>query len=390
MKASHFATDGADPSQGQVALEDDPLERLFSGEEGYGRYLDLHYVFDLYVNLKGVRKLNYLQYLDQFDKFSAIPKENKNSDYKKYLQALREYLESYFQRAKPLTNLHGIQRMVRDEFEEKWAKGEAPGWARDENEAQDALYCVACRKQYTKQTVYDAHLNSKKHLKAAENLMKSQQGENGVNGDGGELARRKATLEREQREKEIAALEALLVKYAEVLGEQIEATKANVERKQALTDRERNLEQARGEGDLEVEEFDPDQEDEDDRIYNPLKLPLGWDGKPIPYWLYKLHGLGVEYSCEICGNYVYRGRKAFDMHFQEARHVNGMRCLGIPNWRQFHDITSIDDAYALWEKLKSSGKTNDFQDELEEEYEDSEGNVFNKKTYEDLKRQGLL
>ena len=33
-----------------------------------------------------------------------------------------------------------------------------------------------------------------------------------------------------------------------------------------------------------------------------IGLPLGWDGKPIPYWLYKLHGLSVEYKCEICGN----------------------------------------------------------------------------------------
>lgn len=33
-------------------------------------------------------------------------------------------------------------------------------------------------------------------------------------------------------------------------------------------------------------------DDEDAQIYNPLKLPMGWDGKPIPYWLYKLHGLG--------------------------------------------------------------------------------------------------
>lgn len=33
-------------------------------------------------------------------------------------------------------------------------------------------------------------------------------------------------------------------------------------------------------------------EDEEQAIYNPLKLPMGWDGKPIPYWLYKLHGLG--------------------------------------------------------------------------------------------------
>lgn len=26
-----------------------------------------------------------------------------------------------------------------------------------------------------------------------------------------------------------------------------------------------------------------DDRDEEERIYNPLKLPLGWDGKPIPY-----------------------------------------------------------------------------------------------------------
>ena len=37
----------------------------------------------------------------------------------------------------------------------------------------------------------------------------------------------------------------------------------------------------------------PEEEDsdEDDYVYNPLKLPMGPDGKPIPYWLYKLHGL---------------------------------------------------------------------------------------------------
>lgn len=96
---------------------------------------------------------------------------------------------------------------------------------------------------------------------------------------------------------------------------------------------------------IDLAEQESDDEDED-RIYNPLKLPLGWDGKPIPYWLYKLHGLGVEYPCEICGNYVYMGRKAFDKHFQEWRHAHGMRCLGIPNTRHFHEITKIEDAYA--------------------------------------------
>ena len=55
-------------------------------------------------------------------------------------------------------------------------------------------------------------------------------------------------------------------------------------------------------------------------VYNPLKLPLGWDGKPIPYWLYKLHGLNVEFKCEICGNFSYWGRRAYERHFREQRH----------------------------------------------------------------------
>jgi len=65
--------------------------------------------------------------------------------------------------------------------------------------------------------------------------------------------------------------------------------------------------------------------DDESPIYNPKNLPLGWDGRPIPYWLYKLHGLGVEYKCEICGNTSYWGRKAFEDHFQGWRHSYGMR-----------------------------------------------------------------
>ena len=62
-----------------------------------------------------------------------------------------------------------------------------------------------------------------------------------------------------------------------------------------------------------------------------IGLPLGWDGKPIPYWLYKLHGLNVKYNCEICGDQKYQGSKAFTKHFQEWKHAAGMRALGIPN-----------------------------------------------------------
>jgi splicing factor 3A subunit 3 len=93
----------------------------------------------------------------------------------------------------------------------------------------------------------------------------------------------------------------------------------------------------------EISDKEPDQ-DEPEKIFNPLKLPIGWDGKPIPYWLYKLHGLGNEYTCEICGNFVYMGRKAFEKHFTEWRHTHGLKCLGIPNSKHFLEITMINDA----------------------------------------------
>lgn len=85
-------------------------------------------------------------------------------------------------------------------------------------------------------------------------------------------------------------------------------------------------------------------EEEERPYYNPKNLPIGFDGKPIPYWLYKYHGLNKEYKCEICGNYSYWGRRAFERHFSEWRHAYGMRCLRIPNTMHFREITQIDEA----------------------------------------------
>ena len=66
-----------------------------------------------------------------------------------------------------------------------------------------------------------------------------------------------------------------------------------------------------------------------------------------------------------------------------------MRCLGVPNTKHFHDITLIEDVLALYNKIKGTIQTE--QEVLaEEEFEDTEGNVLNRRTYEDLARQGLL
>ena len=42
------------------------------------------------------------------------------------------------------------------------------------------------------------------------------------------------------------------------------------------------------------------------------------------------------------------------------------------------------------EKLKREGRKEISQAETTEEMEDEEGNVYNRKTYEDLKKQGLI
>jgi len=187
-----------------------------------------------------------------------------------------------------------------------------------------------------------------------------------------------------ERNKDVAYLEAQIYRFIEILSEQRQATKDNVQRKQARTDGERE------ESDVEVSENESEDEEDNDIPYNPKNLPLGWDGKPIPYWLYKLHGLNISYNCEICGNCVYKGPKAFQRHFAEWRHAHGMRCLGIPNTAHFANVTQIEDAIALWASLRNTKEQERWKPDTEEEYEDSSGNVVTKKTYEDLKRQGLL
>lgn len=170
------------------------------------------------------------------------------------------------------------------------------------------------QRHYSKQTVYDAHLTSKKHIKAVSKQAAS--GEPTSNPNGSTAAGQAPTNQTTQSSTKIRMRNAayythlatdLLVSLVPTLNE----TKSNVERRFSLTAHEREqelLEQSKpGPAPAAAPEGEQEEEEED-RIYNPLKLPLGWDGKPIPYWLYKLHGLGVEYRCEICSDHVYMGR----------------------------------------------------------------------------------
>ena len=132
------------------------------------------------------------------------------------------------------------------------------------------------------------------------------------------------------------------------------------------------------------------------------------------------------YTCEICSGESYRGRRNFELHFADQKHAVGMKSvsccafvdasylktrmkrehqliflglllslsdasqLGIPNTKHFHGVTKIQDAKDLWEALQEKLKKDQFDTSKDEQFEDSNGNVLSRTTYEDLARQGLL
>jgi len=69
-----------------------------------------------------------------------------------------------------------------------------------------------------------------------------------------------------------------------------------------------------------------------------------------------------------------------------------MQCLGINSKynKCFYEITQIADAQNLWEEIQRKEVLCKWDPELDEEFEDDEGNVYDKRTYALLKTQGLI
>ncbi|KAA8642928.1 hypothetical protein EYZ11_001089 [Aspergillus tanneri] len=382
------------------------IDNMFTGEEGFGQFLDLTKLHDQYLNLPGVKRLTYVQYLDVFDAFTppqmSIKRSNKLSDrYFRYVGELAGYLEELIKKVRPLQDLGKLFASFDAQFEQQWTMNGVPGWTEEktENDTQgprtegsgEGIWCTDCEKEFKNENVYKNHLTGKKHIRAAQAKK--------ANGDSGEKpatpAGGAASVTHRLKERAVAEREHRVRSLANALAVERQATRINVERKQGMTERERQMELeallAESENPGEARGADQSDDEGEDRIYNPLKLPLAWDGKPIPYWLYKLHGLGVEYPCEICGNFVYMGRRAFDKHFSEALHIFGLKCLGITsNTNLFREITQIEDAIRLWEKLEHDRKKERDNRDNVVQMEDAEGNVMPERIYLDLQKQGIL
>ena len=382
------------PGEGESTTAE--VDNLFTGEEAFGKFLDLTTLHEEYLNIPNNKRVTYLQYLQMFDVFGpphmSMKRADKNSDqYFSYIGRLAQYLESFLRRTRPLEDLDKLFSSIDLDFDKDWEANEVPGWEPENQSAGPAapvtegtgegIWCPDCEKEFKNENVYKSHLTGKKHMKAAE----ARRGKGSENGHAADQANPRGSTVKRLKERAIAEREYRIRRLAATMESVRTDTRVNVERRQGMTERERQLElEAFFAESAEPAQRNGDEEsdsDGDEKIYNPLKLPLAWDGKPIPYWLYKLHGLGVEFPCEICGNFVYMGRRAFDKHFNESRHIYGLKCLGITNTTLFREITGIEDALKLWDKILRDKKKEKAGGENVVQMEDADGNVMPEKVY---------
>ncbi|KAH9050813.1 splicing factor 3A, partial [Aphanomyces euteiches] len=257
-----------EPSLDHIMEPDIP----FSGEERFGKYLDLHalYAIPQFAPLPKSQQESSRRYVNAHR--GRTPDINKSMPitlhrrYDAYLTDLLAYLQGFYRRTQLSDD---VISETNAKFEKDWALHQP---------ARSNLHRMLSSKASQGQ----------KHIKAAAALEASSKTQ--ANG---------SATTKDARRKALAMLEVQVKTMASLLTEVIHATISFLELKQTRTPEELQAEileeEEGGLSDVEVDN-EPANDDEEQPFYNPLNLPLGWDGKPIPYWLYKLHGLGIEFK----------------------------------------------------------------------------------------------
>ncbi|CAI5020408.1 BTE_HP_G0171700.mRNA.1.CDS.1 [Saccharomyces cerevisiae] len=383
----------SDPSRRTNILSDRArdldLNEIFTRDEQYGEYMELEQFHSLWLNVIKRGDCSLLQFLDILELFLddekyllTPPMDRKNDRYMAFLLKLSKYVETFFFKSYALLDAAAVENLIKSDFEHSYCRGSLRSEAK-------GIYCPFCSRWFKTSSVFESHLVGKIHKK------------------------------NESKRRNFVYSEYKLHRYLKYLKDEFSRTRSFVERKLAFTANERMAEMdiltqkyeapaydsTEKEG---AEQVDGEQRDgqlqEEHLSGKSFDMPLGPDGLPMPYWLYKLHGLDREYRCEICSNKVYNGRRTFERHFNEERHLYHLRCLGIEPSSVFKGITKIKEAQELWKNMQGQSqltsiaavpsKPNPSQlkvpTELELEEEDEEGNVMSKKVYDELKKQGLV
>ena len=336
---------------------------------------DEHRLNFIATKTKDAKPLDYITWLKTFSALSSFPRHLKYREhqYTAYLADILSYLQGFVSRQTPLVK--NVLAEAHAEFAERWEARMVIGWEVLTREMP--LYAQVTDRLFANPNTFKSHQDSKQYKQATADEL--------------------TLLKSELIDLETARAEFLIFKFAQLLAPTIQATVEELQRRQARSVAEIAAEQELVDETVVSEDVMDDDGDDDDgvvvegsSVYNPMNLPIGWDGKPVPFWLYKLHGLGEEFKCEICGNFSYWGRAAFEKHFTEWRHVHGLKCLRIEPLPEFDFITSIEDVLRLSDKVNRDKASKNFNPMARAEFEDSMGNVMNMKSYQELARQGLI
>lgn len=384
--------------------EDLDINKIFTREEQYGEYLDPNALYSEWINVikssdctildflttienifidkMGTDSINYLYLLKP-------PMDRKNGRYGKFIESLSKYLENFLYKVYPIIDKSVIENNLKEEFSNDYINKPIK-----HDESSSKMFCVACGKNFANPSVFVNHIDGKNHSK---NLNKKR---------------------------DFYLCEFKVKKILNVLKDVFHNTKSFTERKLAFTVDERREELERITKIYNAPVYGSDEEEKDisdieeDKGKEPgsnssalngsFDMPLGPDGMPMPFWLYKLQGLDVQYTCEICSNQQFQGRRAYEKHFREPTHEYHLKCLGITPSSVFKGITTIQEAQLLWKKINSSSKAIKINTEkansntankkssstvgikMDIEVEDDDGNVMTEQVYNDLKKQGLL
>merc|ERR1719461_130981 len=299
----------ANPHIGEAQMEEHMpvinFEVEYTGEEMNGRFFDLHGFHKAYLNMKIFRdrknpdeKPDYQAFLERVFQFHVVKQQLKGPEYKKYYEGVLDYLKKFWDRTRMLYPSSKVIERCREAFDPKWASKEVEGWQKpwskeakrrfkrkdppaagqqdmEEDDADDddegeefegPLYCPVLLKTFQDYQYFENRKNGKKFKKYTRRLNCEDP-----------ICR------------DIAWIEAQVLIFVQLMEDNYLNTLEYVEKKQTRTYREIKAALEEAEKSSSEEELD-DMEEDTEQIYNPLRIPLDFDGKPIPYWLYKLQG----------------------------------------------------------------------------------------------------
>lgn len=373
-------------SQERIGSTSIPIR--FTDKEEYGACVDLHPFHIEYLSLTRVAlqpKISYYQYLHQFHRFDD-DLSTKSMDYLTYLKGLHSYLLQFKLSSNPLLDPEEYHQTCLQAFQ-SWTQS-IPDFSTTSLMNWSSLYHytyppipsvdhIDWDQVYATQQLIPLGLGCLRSIAIACSLP--------MGGNAAQLAERilyhkRGLVKPKRRRKpkvdvaQVAWLEFQIHFLCKALQPEIRRAREQLERRMGLSGKELEVR----EGEVRVERVEEEKK---------TAFITGEDGELIPKWKVKRLGLDKSFRCEICGDKLYRGKINFDQHFFEARHIHHLKQLGIEPSVEFDQVTQVEDALRLWNRIAGVGKA---VVGVDEEVEDEDGHVYLKRVYDDLVQQGIL